>query len=274
MFSDKNIIITGGSSGLGKALAHRLAREGANLALIARDPAKLEAVQYEINRGIRPGQRIVAISCDVSNYESVLNSFVTIVETLGRPDMLINSAGVITEGYFEDMAIEKFREIMNINYFGTLHCIKAAIPYFKEQHGGVIVNMGSIAGRFGAFGYSVYCSSKFAVHGLTEALRGELKPQKIKFQLVCPPEFTSPMVEDLNKYRTRENLRVAHTMPVMDVDRVADAVMKGLHKGRYLIIPGRMTRLLDLANRVFPLASRLIVDLQTKLAYRGPDKKD
>ncbi len=271
MFAGRNIIITGGSSGLGKLLAHRMAREGANLVLIARDPLKLNAVQDEILGIMNADQRIMAISCDVTDYRSVEITFQTIAETIGRPQMLINSAGVITEGYFEQMPVEKFREVMDINYFGTLHCIKAALPYFKQQGGGTVVNMCSMAGRFGAFGYSVYCSSKFAVHGLTDALRAELKPQNIWFHLVCPPEFASPMVEELNKYRTPENLKVAHILPVLDADTVADAVIKGINQGRYLIIPGRMTRFLDLANRVLPFTSRLIMDLQTKLNYRGPE---
>jgi 3-dehydrosphinganine reductase len=272
MFAGKNIIITGGSSGLGKVLAQRMAREGANLALIARDPAKLEAARDQIARSIKNGQRITAMSCDVSDYPNVVATFKTITETLGRPQILINSAGVITEGYFENMRLEKFREVMDINFFGTLNCIKAILPYFRQQGGGTIVNMCSMGGRMGGFGYSVYCSSKYAVHGLTDALRGELKPQKIRFHLVCPPEFESPMVEELNKYRTRENRRVVQTLGVLDVDTVADAVIKGMRKSRYLIIPGRMTRFLDTSNRVFPFASRLITDLQTRLAYRGPGK--
>jgi 3-dehydrosphinganine reductase len=271
MFAGKNIIITGGSSGLGKVLAQRLAKQGANLALIARDPAKLQVVRNEIAAGMEPQQLIMALSCDVSRYQDVEKTFAGIVDEMGSPQILINSAGVITEGYFENMAVEKYRELMDINFFGTLHCIKAVLPYLKQQGGGTIVNMGSMGGRFGAFGYSVYCSSKFAVHGLTDSLRGELKPQNIRFHLVCPPEFGSPMVEELNKYRTRENLRVVHTLPVLDVDTVADAVLKGMERKRYLIMPGLRTRFLDFSNRILPSAARLITDVQTRIAYRGPN---
>ncbi len=270
MFAGKNIIITGGSRGLGKVLAQRLAREGASLALIARDPAKLEAVRDEIAASTQSGRKITIMSCDVSNYREVEKTFRRIAETLGEPQILINSAGIITEGYFENMAIEKYREVMDINFFGTLHCIKAVLPYFKQQGTGTIVNMCSMGGRFGAFGYSVYCSSKFAVHGLTDSLRGELKPENIRFHLVCPPEFASPMVEELNKYRTQENLKVVHTLPVLDVDTVADAVIEGMRKKRYLIIPGRRTRLLDFSNRMLPSAARFIADLKTRIAYIGP----
>lgn len=271
MFAGQNVIITGGSSGLGKVLAHRLAREGANLALLARDERKLEATRDELLEVITPRPNVVVMSCDVASFQQVEKAFTTIVEMLGRPRMLINSAGILTEGYFERITVEKFHEVMDINYFGTLHCIKAVLPYLRKQGGGTIVNMSSMGGRLGAFGYSAYCSSKFAVSGLTEALRGELKPQKIKFHLVCPPEFGSPMVDELNKYRTKENLRVVHTMPVLDVDTVADAVMEGIRKKRYLIIPGRLTRILDLANRISPYGSRLISDVQTRLVYRGPE---
>jgi 3-dehydrosphinganine reductase len=270
MYDGKNIIITGGSSGLGKALARRLAQKRGNLALIARDMTKLEATREELQGIMSPAQKVSIYSCDVSDYPSVDKTMAAIVDELGLPHVLINSAGILREGYFEKVPLQTFQEVMDINYFGTLHCIKAVLPYFKRQGEGWIVNICSIAGRFGVFGYSAYCSSKYAVLGLSEALRCELKPQNIRLQVVCPPEFESPMVDEINKYRTPENLKHVHTMPVLDAEAVADAVINGMDKGRYLTIPGRMTRLLDLANRLLPAISRQVVDFQIKSVYKGP----
>jgi 3-dehydrosphinganine reductase len=271
MHKGQNIIITGGSSGLGKALARRFAQEGASLALIARDITKLEATQKELQDITSPSQKVSIYSCDVSDFPSVESTIAAIADELGPPQALINSAGILREGYFEKVPLETFREVMDINYYGTLHCIKAVLPYFKRQGSGRIVNICSTGGRFGAFGYSAYCSSKYAVLGLTETLRCELKPQNIRLQVVCPPEFESPMVDEINKCRTPENLKHVHTMPVLDAETVADAVMESMDKGRYLTIPGRMTRLIDLANRLLPAISRQVVDFQIKSVYRGPE---
>jgi 3-dehydrosphinganine reductase len=207
----------------------------------------------------------------VTDSAQVEKTMAAIADDLGPPQLLINSAGILREGYFEQLPLSTFNEVMGINYFGTLHCIKAVLPYFQQQGRGWIVNISSIAGRMGVFGYSAYCSSKFAILGLTDTLRGELKPQGIRLQVVCPAEFDSPMVDELNKYRTAENRRFAQTMPVLDVETVADAVMKGLKSKRYLIIPGRISRMLDLGDHLLPWLGRRITDAQIRKA--GYDSK-
>jgi len=266
MFDGQVVIITGGSSGLGKALANRLSAQGAHLALIARDEAKLAAVKGELEAA-NPHRKVRTYSCDVADFAATETTMAAIAGDLGLPQLLINSAGILREGRFEQVPLQVFQEVVGINYFGTLHCIKAALPYFQQQGHGWIVNISSMGGRFGAFGYSAYCSSKYAVLGLSDSLRCELKPRGIRLQVVCPPEFDSPMVDELNKYRTPENRRVVHTMPVLDAERVADAVMRGLEKKKYLIIPDPMTRMLDLSNRLLPAASRMLTDTQIKIAH-------
>jgi len=269
MFKHRNVIITGGSSGLGKILAQRLVQRGANLALIARDEKKLKTVQEELSGLKSSDQKLEIFSCDVSDFVCVERTLREIVNLVGLPHLLINSAGILREGYFEKIPLETFQEVMAINYFGTLNCIKAVLPYFKKSGRGRIVNICSMAGLMGAFGYSAYCSSKFAVAGLTETLRAELKPQNIKFHLVCPPEFESPMVDELNKSRTKENLTVVHTMPVLSAESVADSVLKGIQKGNYLIIPGKITSGVQLLNRFFPGLTRAFIDWRIKKVYQG-----
>ena len=269
MFKNKLVIITGGSSGLGKALAKRLAGQGARLALIARDQAKLKSVREELSAEY-PGTKIETFSCNVADFAAVEKTINEIVARMGPPDILINSAGVLKEGYFEKFPLEEFRELMDVNYFGALHCIKAALPWFKQKGMGRIVNVSSMGGRIGTFGYAAYCSSKFALTGLTEALRAELKPQNIKFHLVCPPEFESPMVDELNTYRSIENKTMVQTMPVLKAITVADDVIKGMEQDRYLIISGGITRILDWVNRISPGLSRAVVDYRIRKVYRGP----
>jgi len=270
MFKDEIVIITGGSSGLGKALALRLIRRGATLALLARDRNKLAGVKEELSRLCASGQRIEIFPCDVSDHAAAEKTLNAVTDTLGTPDILINSAGILKEGHFERLPLSTFREVMDINYFGTLNCIKAVIPLFREKGSGRIVNISSLGGRIGTFGYAAYCSSKFAVAGLTEVLRAELKPLNIRVHLVCPGEFDSPMVDELNTYRTGENRAVTQTVPVLPLDVVADEVMKGLQKERYLIIPGFIARVLEMTSRWFPSIGRRVVDFQIRKVYHGP----
>jgi 3-dehydrosphinganine reductase len=266
MFAGKNIWITGGSSGLGRELAGMLGKRGAKLGLVARDEGKLERVKAEI------GGAVETAVGDVADAGAVEKAFGELAGRMGAPDILINSAGVIREGYFEDQAIEEFRRLMDINYFGTLHCVRAVLPMFKARGGGRIVNIASSGGLVGAFGYAAYCPSKFAVVGLTEVLRAELKPQGIKVHLVCPGEFNSPMVEGITEGRTPENKAVVQTIPVLETDEVARAVIAGLEHDDYLIIPGLMTRLTVGVGRTLPGLGRMIVDAKVNKHYRGPKR--
>jgi 3-dehydrosphinganine reductase len=270
MFNNTVIVITGGSSGLGKALAQRFIKTGATLALIARDKKKLAIVREELSPLCTVGQRVEIFPVNVADYTAIEETLNIIANTIGEPDILLNSAGIVREGYFEKLPHSTFREQMDINYFGTLNCTKAVLPYFKKKGRGRIVNIASLGGKIGSFGCTAYCASKFAVVGLTEVLRMELKPFHITIHLVCPGEFESPMVEELNTYRTPENRVVNKTVPVLPLNVVADEVLKGIEKERYLIIPGFIARFLEMTSRWFPATSRLIIDYQIRRVYQGP----
>ncbi len=272
IFEGKNIIITGGSSGVGRVLANRLAGRGGHIALVARNIAKLEETAAEIRSAAAPHQRIMTFSCDVADADAVEQAFNQIASEWGTPHILINSAGILREGYFEHQGTDTFREVMDINFFGTLHCTRAVLPFFKESGGGRIVNIASVAGMMGVFGYAAYCASKHAVIGLTASLRAELKAQNITFHLVCPPEFDSPMVDAVNVDRTPENKMMAQTIPVMTAEAVADAVIRGIEQNRFHIIPGLTARALTALDRYFPALGRAIVDFKIKRCYRGPQK--
>jgi 3-dehydrosphinganine reductase len=274
MFEGKLVIITGGSSGVGKELAQRLVQRGASLALLARDEKKLRSVAAELEpagRAASRASRVWTFACDVTDCRAVEKTMSAIAATAGSPDILINSAGILREGYFEKLSLETFREIMDTNFFGTLHCIRAVLPLFKAKGGGRIVNLSSMAGLVGCFGYSAYCSSKYAVTGLTNTLRSEFKPRNIRFHLVCPPEFDSPMVDALNVDRTPENRAIVNTLPTLKAGPVADAILHGIEKEQYEIIPGLPARLTRLLDRLLPTLGAAIVDRRLARIYRGPD---
>ncbi len=271
MFDQKNVIITGGSSGVGKALAARILGRGASLALVARKHDSLISVRDYLLRSASGSQRVEIFPCDVSIAVDVERTMREASQLLGPPDVLINSAGILREGYFENQTLETFREVMEINFFGTLHCIRAVLPYFKEKGGGRVVNICSMAGFMSVFGYAAYCSSKHAVAGLTGTLRVELKPRNIHFHLVCPPEFDSPMVDEINTCRTPENRKLVSTLPTLTTDEVADSIMRGLEKNRYEIIPGRAARMAGRIDRLAPSLGRMLADHLLRSCYRGPD---
>lgn len=268
MFRGKNVIITGGSSGIGERLAHRLAGEGARLCLIARDREKLERVRQEIIAEAA-GAEVTIKSCDVSQAPEVDAAFAEIVATMGPPDYLINSAGVLLGEYFEKTTRADFRSLMDINFFGTLHTIQAALPHLKTRQGH-IVNISSIAGVMGVFGYSAYCASKHAIVGLTDTLRGELRYAGVSVHLVLPPETPTPMVDKLNQSRPLENKMICAAGTILPVEKVVDDILRGLAHNRYLIITGFVPRQLALLNRLSPALGRFIHDQVVKKHYRGP----
>jgi 3-dehydrosphinganine reductase len=263
MFKGKNVVITGGSSGLGLAIARKLAVRGAMITLVARNREKLEMAKTEI---LSAGGPVYIFSSDVSRIESITETFKKIEAEVGPPDILINSAGMLREGYFDQLPLETFREVMETNYFGVLNSIKAALPYIIKRKGW-IVNIASVAGLMGVFGYTSYCSSKFAVVGLTESLRSELKPLGVKVHLVCPSEFVSPMTLDLNDTRTPENKAHTLTIPEYDIETMVKDTIKGMEKGKFLIIPGLLCRLTVLGARNFPAIMRFVSDFRIQKAF-------
>jgi 3-dehydrosphinganine reductase len=256
MFEGKRIVITGGSSGAGKELARQLLARGARITLLARDRHKLDAARSELCA--RSDAEGVAVAvCDVASAAQVDDTF----RALARDgiDVLINSAGILSEGPFDQQPLERYREIMDTNFFGTLHCVRAAVPALREVRGR-IVNIASVAGLMGVYGYAPYCSAKHALVGLSETLRIELKPDGVSVQVVCPPEFESPMVTELERYRSRENRATARRIGVMTVEAVAEETIAGIERGEFLIVPGRAARAVTRFARIFPGLLRRSVD--------------
>ncbi len=235
----ENAIITGGSSGIGLALAKQLADEGANVCLLARDEAKLAQTQQEVQAlAKREDQKITTISCDIRDYaalEKALNNWLSGNEF---PDLVINSAGVTYPGYFQDLELSTFQWLMDINYFGTLHICKFFAPGMIDRHSGTIINISSQAGFFGIIGYTGYSASKFAVRGFSDSLRSELKPLGVQVSVVFPPDTETPQLafeEPLKPFETKE---VAGTVHPMSAEAVASETLKAARKGKYGIIPG------------------------------------
>lgn len=238
-YSQQHAIITGGSSGIGKAVARLLIREGANLTLVARDRDKLERVRQELEGDLSDLERqINTIAADVSQLDSITAAIEGAIAALGPPDILITAAGIAHPGYFSDMALEIFQQTMAIDYFGSLYSVKAVVPSMIERQRGQIVLISSGAGLIGIYGYSAYCPAKFAVRGLAESLRGELKPHGIGVTIVYPPDTDTPQLAAENKIKPEATKQMTATAKTWSATAVAEQILLALERGQFAIAPG------------------------------------
>ena len=234
----KHVVITGGSSGIGKAVAIRFAQEGWNLSLISRDEIKLKSALSEIRKHCsNPQQKILSYPADVSDEQALTQAIQHAVTVNGFPDMLITSAGVACADYFQNLTGAGFKRTMDINYFGTLNAVRAIYPYMRDAHKGHIVMIASASGLFGTFGYCAYSPSKFAVRGLAESLRPEFKQLGINLSIVFPPDTDTPQLQEEELTRPEEAKRIIGTVKPWPADKVADCIMRGIRKKQFHITP-------------------------------------
>lgn len=245
------IYITGGSSGIGLAIARLLARKGAHLALLARNESGLTAARTEIEADRRsPHQQVTIVPVDVADSDDVKQKLDAAVKETGPPDILINSAGIIVADHFDSISADAFDAVIKTNLYGVRHVITALLPHLKSRGSGQVINISSAAGLMGMFGYTAYGASKFGLVGFSDALRSELKPHGISVSVACPPEVKTPMIEKESETLPREAKTVKLMAGSLTVDYAAKAILKGIVKKKFLIIPGRKARFLYYSQRI------------------------
>jgi 3-dehydrosphinganine reductase len=252
IYKDKKVYVVGGSSGIGLEVAKQFAENGANVIIFARNLHRLELAQSEIS-GCRATdhQRVKAKGLDVTDPTQVTRVMNLAISEFGVPDFLINVAGGVEPRYFQDITYEQFDRIMKVNLYGTWNTISVLFPFMKET-GGYIVNTSSIAGIIGVFGYSDYSASKFALIGLSESLRSEFKPYSINVSVLCPPDTDTPMLEAENKIKPKETKALSAGAKVLSADQVARALLKGINRKKFIIIPGSGGNIIHFFKRLFP----------------------
>ncbi|MGR3277210.1 SDR family oxidoreductase [Acaryochloris marina NIES-2412] len=236
-FNQCHVMITGGSSGIGKATACLFASQGANLSLIARTPSQLELAVQEIKSAHPKGQAL-ALTADVADREALTQAIHTATDQLGPPDILVTAAGMARPGYFQDIPLEVFEQTMAVNYFGTLYAVKAVLPLMEERQRGHIVLISSGAGLVGLFGYTPYSPSKFALRGLAESLRGELKGTGIGLSIVYPPDTDTPQLEAENKTKPPETKNITASAEMWQPEDVAQEIVNGIKNQKFVVAPG------------------------------------
>ncbi|HEX4926108.1 MAG TPA: SDR family oxidoreductase [Bdellovibrionales bacterium] len=252
-YKNKIAFVIGASEGIGKSVAKGLLTNGANVVILSRSAQKLEAARSELERE-KTGrdQTLVARTIDVRDFTQTRATLGSLISQFGVPDFVVNTAGFARPGYLTDLDIEHIREMMELNYFGTVHVCKAVLPELLKAKRGHIVNTSSIAGFIGLFGYTGYSASKFAVVGFSEALKREVAPLGVKVSVLCPPNTKTPGLENENKHKPAEVLATEEKVKVVDPDYVANDLLKALPKNKFLIIPTLDGTLAHRLNRFLP----------------------
>jgi 3-dehydrosphinganine reductase len=241
-WTGKHAVITGGSSGIGLATAEALAARGAHVTLVARDAQRLEAAREAVAaRRTADSQNITTVSGDVSTLDGAA-AIVDQATAAGRPiDLLVSCAGVIIPGYFETMTPADYEGCMD-SWRGCVYMARAAAPAMMRRKSGRIVNVSSVAGFMGVFGYTAYSSAKYAIMGYSESLRSELRPYDVGVSVVCPPDTDTPGLAFEKSLRPAETDRVAGNIAAVPPSVVAEAIVRGVESGRYLIVPGALSK--------------------------------
>ncbi|MBX9909777.1 MAG: SDR family NAD(P)-dependent oxidoreductase [Beijerinckiaceae bacterium] len=232
-------IISGGSSGIGKACAERLLERGHHVALLARDPERLEQTRAELSAKW-PRAGISCHSVDVGDWEACQSTVSALVQVHGAPAWLIASAGTARPGLFLDQPAEEHARHIQVNFLGTVHLARAAAPAMAKTGGGRIVLIASGAAFLGIYGYSAYAPSKFAVRGLADILRLELAEHGISVTLACPPDTDTPQLAEEELTKPAVTRRISSAGGVWSADAVAFAIIAAATRRRFRVGPGRM----------------------------------
>ncbi len=235
------MLITGGSSGIGLALAHQFAAAGARVSLVARDHAKLDAARTALRAAHPAAPEIATASADVAVEAEVLSALQVAESTHGPVDLLITSAGIAHPGYFAEVPVNVFERSMAVNYFGTLYFLKAVVPAMRQRGRGRVVLISSGCGLYGFFGYSAYAPGKFALRGLAECLRAELKDTGVGVTIVYPPDTDTPQLTAENRVKPPETKALTASGGLWTADAVARVTLRAIRRGRFAVTPGLPT---------------------------------
>lgn len=261
------MLVTGGSSGIGLALAAQAAGGGAQVAIVARDPRRLAAAAAQIDGG--GGRPVVVQSADVTDAASVRAAVAAVCDALGGLDVVVNNAGFAIPGLVADLPDDAFDAMLATNYLGAVHVTRAALPAVLASSHGMIVNVASMLGFMGMYGYGAYAASKFAVVGFTDCLRAEVAPRGVQVSLVYAPTTTTPGLERENAIKPPETWALESSSRQFAPDAVAAAIWGGVSRGRYEILVGADSALVWRAYRWAPGLVRWWLDRELRRVQRA-----
>ena len=251
----RTVLITGGSRGLGLALARELAARGARLAICGRDPESLERAGASLARA---GAGVIAVPCDITDRQSVHDLIDTVHRHLGQVDILINNAGVIEVGPAETMSLADYEEAMGTNFWGMLYPTLAVLPEMRERKSGRIVNITSIGAKLGIPHLLPYSASKFAAMGFSQGLRAEVAADGIKVVTVVPGLMrTGSPRNAIFRGRHRSEyawFSISDSLPGLSIsaERAARKIVEACRRGDAEVLFPVTTRVAAIANAIAP----------------------
>lgn len=252
-FGNKHVVLTGGSSGIGRSMAELLVEAGADLTLVARRAGPLEETRDALKSKGESSVRVLPL--DVSDAQAVEDAVKKLIAE--QPvDMLINNAGVAMPGRFLETAADEYRRQMDINYFGAVNMCRALVPHLIERGHGHVTNVGSLLSVMGLYGYSAYAASKFALQGFSECVRAELAPKNIRVSMLLPPDTDTPQHAAEMEHLPPETKALAGSVKMLTPEYVARYCLEGMAAGRFEMIPGFDGRMTVAAQRWVPSVVR------------------
>jgi short-subunit dehydrogenase len=268
--SGKNILITGGSRGLGLVMARQLVDANARVAICARDEAELQRARTELEQR---GGEVFAVSCDVTDRAQVEQTIQQVKEQFGTIDVLIDNAGADIVGPLQNLTMQDYDDMMKLHFWAPLYAIYAILPEMQQRKSGRIVNISSVGGKTPIPHMAAYCASKFALVGLSEAMRTELAKEGISVTTVCPGVIHTGVVDRvILKGQNRKEFAwfsISDSLPLISAspEQVARVTIAGMRRGAaevvvplptwlsvkfYALFPGINTNLFGLLDRLLP----------------------
>lgn len=246
---DKVVVITGASSGIGKALAYEFSRQGSKIVIGARNYDRLSEIAEDIKQ---QGGEVVFAQTDVSKEVDCKNLILTAIDNYGKIDVLINNAGISMRAIFEKTDLEVIKKLMDVNFWGTVFCTKYALPHILAQKGSV-VGVSSIAGLKGLPARTGYSASKFALDGFLESLRAENRKTGLHV-LIAYPGFTTSNIRNtsLSADGKQQGESPRDEEKMMSAEEVAKHIYKAVSKRKNKIILTLQGKMLALINKYFP----------------------
>lgn len=254
----RHALVTGGSEGIGFALARRMLMCGARVTLLARDRLKLDSARAALEEQV-PGAHVRVVALDIANADSVRSALPAVLSDAGI-DILVNNAGISRPGAFLEIPDEAFRRQIDVNFWGAVEVTRTLLPHILDSSRAHIVNIGSVSSVVATVGHPAYAASKFALYGFSDALRAELAPLGVRVSIVLPPETATKMLEEEQAHLTTAARALQRTAGRLSPDEVARAVLRGMARGKFEIVPGFLARATVVAFRMFPAGVRAYAD--------------
>ena len=277
-FRGQSVVITGGSRGLGLALAKRLVTEGAYVHLLARDAEELARAELMLV-SYGSADQINTMACDITQPEELANAIRQVTEKSGSIDMLINNAGAILVGPFDAMILADFEAQMNLHLYANINATKEVLPYFRRQKHGRIVNICSMGGKVAVPHMLPYDTSKFALAGFSQGITAELARENISVTTVYPATMrTGSPIQAVFKGDAEQEFAWfanADVMPGLSIgaNEVAEKIIEAARDRRAELVPSRMARTRLIFGTLFPELALTFMGMINRLLPRGQSQQ-